>query len=153
MVGCVEERTRHWEMGMRQREARTSTAENVINVLIVEDDDAFAELLATCLRLRPGFHLEGRARSIADWTVMAPQIAVDVVVTDYWLPDGTGADLSRTLRELPVRPAVIVMTADFGQEVVRDSAAAGALTVLNKIDGPSRIVETIRRLADQAPFC
>ena len=76
-------------------------------VLIVEDNDLARNALASTLR-RMGFATEAAvtlARGLAGWP------AADIIITDIDLPDGSGVDLVRVVRESGRHVPVAVMTA------------------------------------------
>ena len=76
-------------------------------VLIVEDNDLARNALASTLR-RMGFATEAAvtlARGLAGWPT------ADIIITDIDLPDGSGVDLVRVVRESGRHVPVAVMTA------------------------------------------
>lgn len=56
----------------------------------------------------------------------------DVVLSDWHLPDGTAADLSREMRGMDIERPLIVLTADSSAQTRRAAFAAGAIAVLIK---------------------
>src|SRR5439155_326468 len=50
----------------------------------------------------------------------------DVVLADYHLPDGTGADLARAVRSSPRQTAIVVLTGDPSAFTLADVARSGA---------------------------
>ena len=73
---------------------------------------------------------------------------VDVAVLDVRLPDGSGIDLCRTLRETYPEIATLMLTSFADNEALNASVLAGARGyVLKNVRGED-LVESIRRVAD-----
>ena len=72
-----------------------------MRIMLVEDHHDTA---ATLLRLlsRRGYEVQS-AGSVASALDLAKVFTFDVLVSDIGLPDGTGVDLLRKLREMPGR--------------------------------------------------
>lgn len=115
----------------------------VCDLLIVEDDDGMRALLA-----RAGAHCGHRVQSAADVAEglkAFEETSFDLVITDYSLPDGTGAGLVRELQERlrEHMPPVLLVTAtlDEVEEDERDLFYAA----LNK---PFRLAQLFDRLEE-----
>jgi len=83
-----------------------------LRLLVLEDDDDFQELLRVLLR-RLDLHvpLESLFLSrVADARRVVQAAHVDVVLSDFHLPDGTGLDLLQKVREVTPRAHRIVLT-------------------------------------------
>ena len=80
-----------------------------LNILLVDDDADFADMLADSLR--DGGHEVCIARDGASGIVLARDLQPDVVLLDLGLPDADGYEIARALRgELPVNTPIIVVT-------------------------------------------
>ena len=67
-------------------------------VLLVEDEPAIREGLATCLRLR-GHEVETSEDLAGAREALSSSVRFDVVVTDWTLPDGQISELGDHLQE------------------------------------------------------
>lgn len=76
------------------------------NVLLVEDDANFSYSLADVLRLT-GFHVE-TASSQRDAFQLLSEHSFDAYVVDLRLPDGSGTDLCRQIKQRTRAPVVMV---------------------------------------------
>src|SRR5205809_7205046 len=82
-----------------------------IRVVIVDDERLFAELLRVALRAAEGIEVLAVVHDVKSAIVALNEHRPDVVIADYHLPDGPGADLARAARRsLPDTP-VLVLTA------------------------------------------
>src|SRR5438094_7251919 len=71
----------------------------------------------------------------------------DVVIVDYHLPDGTGADLARAVRNSLPDTSVLVLTADPSAATLNDVARSGAVGHMTKERGFAEVVESVRAAA------
>jgi two-component system, OmpR family, response regulator RegX3 len=85
-------------------------------ILLVDDEPGIAEPLAAALR-REGFETKV-VGTAADARLAADRIGPDLILLDIGLPDGSGFDLCRELRDGPQTPPVIMITAR-GEEADR----------------------------------
>jgi DNA-binding NarL/FixJ family response regulator len=118
-------------------------------VLIVEDHSLFAQALELVLGQRlageGGGAAFSRAATVADGLAIAGRDGpFDLAVVDLILPDGTGADLVRSLKAAYPRTRVAVLS------VVSDlegSLAAGADEAISKMVPLPEIVARLEELA------
>jgi len=94
-----------------------------LKILLVEDDEslrqAIFQMLSLDYHLCPVATLAGARAAIRTHTW-------DVVLLDLGLPDGNGLALFETLRQLPVRPVVIVLTGYDDLTHAKEALAEGA---------------------------
>ena len=125
-----------------------------MNVVIIEDDASVQEVLVAYLE-RDGHkvHVAGDA---ASGQLLAERTHPALVVLDIGLPDGSGIDLCRRLRERS-DVAVLMLTARSTEDDVVDGLAAGADDYVTKPFSPrvfvARVNATLRRAgAPDAPL-
>lgn len=95
-------------------------------LLLVEDDHRFAQVVATVLAPRFEVRSTALARVAVEWLTGGLEVAVAVV--DLGLPDADGVDLLRALRSLrPALPVIVLTVDDTSQRVLAalDAGAAG----------------------------
>jgi CheY-like chemotaxis protein len=124
--------------------ARAQTAADGLQILLVEDHEDSARMLA-CLLTLHGFRVEvaGTVRAARE---KAHQLRYDVLISDLQLPDGNGLDLMRELRRSG--PVCGIAVSGFGTpEDKRRSAEAGYAAHLTKpVDIPT-LLEAISRVS------
>jgi DNA-binding NarL/FixJ family response regulator len=125
-----------------------SSGTEPIRVMIVEDHRVVADGLALAIDRDPGLQTVGIAETAAEARRLAAQVRPHVVLMDYHLPDGTGAEVANAIRtELP-QVAVVVLTADGGDDALLSSVEAGATGYLLKSQAAAQVVNAVRRAAE-----
>lgn len=123
----------------------TEPARNSRRILVVEDDEAIAELLEIILEMA-GFQvrLAGSANTALQVVgVFAP----DAIVVDIKLPDGSGIELLRKLREeRHITAPAMMLTTTIDPVVVADALAVGANEYLTKPFDDRVVVQRLQRL-------
>jgi len=100
------------------------------NLLVIEDDSALREML--CLHFQDqGMQAEG-AKDLASGMRRLRESPPDLVLLDQQLPDGTGLDLLRRLRELESELPVIMMTGRHDLELAIEAIKQGATDFVHK---------------------
>ncbi len=84
------------------------TQEPLINVLIVDDDEFLADTFKMLLE-DSGFYVE-TAQTGNQALLKASQIDFDLAILDYRLPDTTGGELSKRLKERKSDMKVVLLT-------------------------------------------
>nr|WP_250807045.1 response regulator transcription factor [Neorhizobium tomejilense] len=79
------------------------------HILLVDDDAGILELLSTYLR-NQGFEITAAA-SVAEFKTKFAASTPDMVVLDIMLPDGSGLETCRDLRQAGVKTPIILLTA------------------------------------------
>ena len=105
-----------------------------MKILYVEDEIAHVELTQRTLEdnLQDSFVLY-HAESLQDaLKILETESDIDLVLTDLRLPDGSGLDLLKRVKELPSPPAVVLVTGQGDQEVAVAALKAGAADYLVK---------------------
>lgn len=119
------------------------TEPKAIRVLLVDDHHALADPLARLLAMEPDLRVMGTAYSVADARAMLRD-RVDVVLMDYALPDGTGAEATRAVKARWPVARVVMLTAKDDDETVLEAIQAGADGFLSKTATPDEVVASVR---------
>ncbi|HVU52347.1 MAG TPA: response regulator [Polyangia bacterium] len=101
-------------------------------VLIVDDNAALAENIAELLELDG--HETRVAGTATEGLAHATSWSHDVVITDYRLPDLSGAELVRRLQQLGLRVHAVVISAYTDDSTIADARSTGAAFVPKPVD-------------------
>ena len=97
-----------------------------IRILLVDDHEVVREGLRALLSRRDGFQIVGQAGTVAESLVEAERARPDIVVMDVRLPDGSGIEACREIREAMPETKVIILTSYADDDAVFASILAGA---------------------------
>ena len=122
----------------------TKTGAGTIRVLIVDDERLFAELLRVALRSATGIEVVDVVHDVSTAVRRMSELRPDVVLADYHLPDGTGADIARTVRATLPDTSVLILTGDPSVSILSDVARSGAVGHLTKDRPFDEVVEGVR---------
>jgi DNA-binding NarL/FixJ family response regulator len=120
------------------------------SVLLVDDHDLIRQGLSRAFERQPDFTVVAEAGSVAEAIAMASSLSPRVVVTDVRLPDGTGLDVVRRLRQVNPDMGLVVLTMYAGDEQLFAALEAGASAFVAK-DAPADDVVAAARHALVAP--
>ena len=104
---------------------------DLIRVVVADDDEAFAQSLATLLEADTRFEVVGVAADGEEAVQLAIWHEPDVVVMDIRMPIIDGIEATRLLRRSKPRACVLMITGDRAERS-REALDAGAASVLHK---------------------
>jgi len=101
-------------------------------VLIVDDNAALAENIAEVLEM-DGYETRV-ANTATEGLAPATSWSHDVLITDYRLPDISGAELVRRIKKMGVAVVAVVISAYTDDSTIEDARSAGASFVPKPVD-------------------
>lgn len=118
-----------------------------LRVLVVDDERLFAELMRVALASADDIEVVDVVHDVATALARTAELRPTVVLSDFHLPDGTGADLARALRRSAPEASVLVLTGDPSAATLADVARSGAVGHLTKARGIDEVVLAVRSAA------
>ena len=122
-------------------------SQNKIRVLIVEDHQVVADGLAALLNDQPDMSVVGYAASVSDSIARAGDLKPDVVLLDFRLTDGTGADAGMGIRQVRPETKLIFLTREDSDAARFAAIEAGASAFIHKSQAAAEVVDAIRTVA------
>lgn len=119
-----------------------------IAVLIVDDHRVVVEGLELLIGTNADLRVVGSAASVAEAVALARDRHPDVVVMDYRLTDGTGAQAAAAIRKQQPGIAVVFLSSDDSEEALLAAVRAGACGYLPKSKAAVDVATAIRRAAE-----
>jgi len=116
----------------------------MLKLVIVDDHTLFREGLASIIQLEPDIEVSGLAGTVQEAVEVVRQLKPDMVLMDYSLPDGTGAEATRLVLDEHPDCKVIFLTMSDTDENLFAAIRSGAKGYLVKNMSPSKLVTTIR---------
>ncbi len=123
------------------------TASGVTRVLICDDHEVVREGLRTLLSRRQDLAVVGEAGTMQEAIDTAAKAKPDVVIMDVRLPDGSGVEACRAIREARPETHVIMLTSYADDEALFASILAGASGYLLKQTRGQAVVDAIQAVA------
>ncbi len=121
--------------------------EQVIKVLIVEDHQVVADGLSALLNDQPDITVVGTAASVVDAVARTQELEPDVVLVDFRLSDGTGADAGAGIRQVRTDAKLIFLTREDSDAARFAAVEAGASAFIHKSRAAAEVVDAIRTVA------
>ncbi len=115
----------------------------MITVAVVEDNAGLLRSLALLLNETPGFRCVGAYAMAEEALRQLPKNPADVVLMDINLPNMSGIECTRRLRELLPQVRVIIITIYRDNEKIFNALRAGACGYLLKSASPDMILQAI----------
>lgn len=115
-----------------------------IRVLIVDDHRMVAEGLASSLREDPAIDVVGLAGTAAEADEMARLHRPDVVLMDFGLPDGDGAQAARKIREHRPETKVVMVTSFVDDAILLAAIDAGCSGFIPKQKPSAEVLAAVK---------
>ncbi|MDB5859711.1 MAG: response regulator containing a CheY-like receiver domain and an DNA-binding domain [Ramlibacter sp.] len=124
-----------------------------VSVVMVEDNPLHLRRYRENLALDPSLVLLGEFGTARDGMAAVAELAPDVALVDLGLPDGSGFDVIRHIRQVSPRTAVMVVSVFGGERNLLEAIAAGATGYLLKDSRATDFNESIHALrAGESPI-
>lgn len=119
-------------------------------VVLVDDHELIRQGLAKAFERDGEMRVIGQAGSVVQALAAYDALRPSVMVTDLQLPDGSGLDIIRSIRQRNETIGLVMLTMHSGDDQIFAAMEAGASAFVGK-DAPSREVVSAARHAVTAP--
>ena len=135
------------ESGPSEHAVATRPTARGIRILLVDDSQS-VRLAYRQLLERNGFEV-ATAGSLREADEMTEHGAFDLVIVDYFLPDGNGDELCRRLSARPGAPALAIITGTYREDIIKRCLDAGAMECVFKNEAKELFLARISTIARQ----
>jgi two-component system, NarL family, response regulator DevR len=122
-------------------------AEEPFTVLIVEDHLMVAAGLAAMLEDEPDLEVVGQAATVAAATEAVVRLRPDVVMLDFRLPDGQGAEAIEAVLGANGEVKILTVTAHSEAEALAPAVSAGVMGFVRKDAPGDELLTAVRTVA------
>jgi RNA polymerase sigma factor (sigma-70 family) len=121
--------------------------QTVARILIVEDHQVVAEGLAALINDQKDMTVVGNVGSVAESISIVSELNPDIVLMDFRLTDGTGAEAGVGIRQVRPDTKLIFLTREDSDAARFAAIEAGASAFIHKSRAASEVVDAIRVVA------
>ena len=114
-----------------------------IHLLVVDDHAGVRRILCRLLQRELDFSLLGEAQTGAEALQKAKDLRPDVILVDISLPDMSGLDLTKKLRDVEPSAEVLIVS-DYAEGEIKKAFVAGARGYLLKSDAGIELATAVR---------
>lgn len=115
--------------------------------MIIDDHEVVRRGIAEVVERSDGMTVVAEAASVAEALRRAELVRPQVLLVDLQLPDGTGIDIMKKLRELLPEARSIVLTSFDDDDALAEALEAGAAAYLLKSVRGAEIADVVRAVA------
>jgi DNA-binding NarL/FixJ family response regulator len=120
-----------------------------LRVLLVEDSKVLTERLSEAIKQIADVELVGTADTEAEAVAAVKKQAVDVIILDLHLKQGTGFGVMRALAATQFKPRIVVLTNYDLPEYKNAAIALGASHFLDKARDYGRLPEVLYEISQE----
>lgn len=118
------------------------------SILIIDDSSYMRSLINETLS-HEGYNIVGMAVDGESAIDLALQLHPDIITLDQVLPDMTGMDILRALRQAGLESTIIVVSAVGQQSTIKEALDAGASDYIVKPFSRKELIEAIQKVSNR----
>src|SRR5260370_32613457 len=124
----------------------------MVRILIADDHEVERRGIRALLESHPGWEVCGEARDGRETVELASTARPDVILLDVGMPNLNGLEAARQILAVLPEVAILILTMQDSDHVVRDVLRAGARGFLLKSDAGKDLVAAVEALQLQRTF-
>lgn len=126
---------------------RLPASTSPIRVLLADDHETVREGLRFIINAQPDMTVVGDAANGEETIDRVRALSPDIVVLDLTMPGMSGVTVAACLKDLPVPPAIVVLTRHDDEAFVQQLLASGASAYVRKQSSSAELLRAIRTAA------
>jgi DNA-binding NarL/FixJ family response regulator len=123
-----------------------------LRILIADDHDLLRRGVKTLLQSHAGWEVCGEAHTGREAVTKTEELKPDIVILDISMPDLNGLEAARRIRKASANTEVLVFTAHYSDQLIRDILEAGVRGYVVKSDSDRDLIIAVETLARHKPF-
>jgi len=126
----------------------SSSEQEPIRVLVVDDQELFRRGLVMLLTVEPGIAIVGEAGDGDEGIEIATQVAPDVVLLDIRMPKRSGLEACQAIKQAVPTSKLIMLTVSDEEADLYEAVKSGASGYLLKDSSIEEVAQAVRVVAD-----
>ncbi|HAA04892.1 MAG TPA: DNA-binding response regulator [Syntrophobacteraceae bacterium] len=122
------------------------------SILIVDDHPLFREGLKALIERKPGFSVVGEAGTAREGLALATELKPELAVVDISLPDGSGIELTRSIRGMLPHTRVLIVSMHSKIQYITEALQAGANGYVVKESAADRLIQGLEAVSQGEYF-
>jgi DNA-binding NarL/FixJ family response regulator len=123
-----------------------------IQVLVVDDNEAFRRFVRSTLSARPEFQIVSEASDGLEAVQKALELQPRLIVLDIGLPSLNGIEAARRIRQLSPQSTILFLSQESSPEIVQETLRLGALGFVTKAHAGNQLLPAIEAVLRNQQF-
>jgi two-component system response regulator NreC len=123
-----------------------------IRVLIADDHDIVRAGVRLLIEKQPGWEVCGEAANGREAVALAEKYQPDVAVLDITMPELSGLEAARQIKQRVPQVEVVMLTAHDNEDLVHQVFDVGARSYIVKTEAAKHLVPAVRSAHEHKPF-
>lgn len=124
----------------------------MIKILIVDDHQMFLDGIKTMLSKEKNIEVVAEANNGRQALEKLTEVTVDMVITDINMPEMSGTELTKRIKELYPQVKVLVLTMYNDREIIHEIVMTEAEGYILKNSDKRELMNAINRIADHGTY-
>jgi DNA-binding NarL/FixJ family response regulator len=123
-----------------------------LRIMIADDHDLMRRGIKALILSHPNWEVCGEAQTGREAVAKAEQLKPDIAILDISMPDLNGVEAARRIRKASENTEVLILSAHYSDQLIREIVEAGARGYIVKSDSDRDLVIAVETLANHKPF-
>jgi len=123
-----------------------------LRILVADDHDLMRRGIKTIIESRRDWEVCGEAITGSQAVAKAQELKPDIAILDISMPELNGIEAAKRIRKMCQKTEILVLSAHYSDQIVRDVMEAGIRGYLVKSDSGRDLSTALDNLATHRPF-